>query len=111
MRIAIPTAAGKLALHFGHCETFALIDVSEDKKIEKMQELTPPPHQPGLLPKWLHEQGATIIIAGGMGQRAQGLFKQANIEVVIGAPVKSPRELALLYLDGTMETGTNPCDH
>lgn len=38
--------------------------------------LTPPPHEPGVLPKWLHDQGVNLIIAGGMGQRAQGLFNE-----------------------------------
>ncbi|NLF18973.1 MAG: ATPase, partial [Lentisphaerae bacterium] len=27
MRLAIPIADGRLSLHFGHCESFALIDV------------------------------------------------------------------------------------
>ena len=29
MKIAIPLANGQLAMHFGHCEQFALIDVDE----------------------------------------------------------------------------------
>ena len=32
MKIAIPLAEGKLCIHFGHCETFALIDVDVEKK-------------------------------------------------------------------------------
>ena len=32
MRIAIPLAGGKLAMHFGHCEQFALFDVDSDNK-------------------------------------------------------------------------------
>ena len=27
MKIAIPLAAGRLCMHFGHCEQFALVDV------------------------------------------------------------------------------------
>ncbi|MCK7542001.1 MAG: hypothetical protein MZV63_69485 [Marinilabiliales bacterium] len=34
----------------------------------------PRPHEPGLLPGWLAEKGVTDVIAGGMGQRAIGLF-------------------------------------
>ena len=90
---------------------FAFIDVNDNKEINDVKELEPPPHQPGLLPKWLKEQGATTIIAGGMGQRARNLFNQANIEVIIGAPVKSAKELVEMYLAGTMVTGDNPCDH
>lgn len=31
MKIAIPVAEGKLCMHFGHCEVFALFDVNEEK--------------------------------------------------------------------------------
>ena len=75
MKIAIPLANGKLAMHFGHCESFALIEVNDvERKIINRQELKAPPHQPGLLPPWLAERGATVIISGGMGQRAVSMF-------------------------------------
>lgn len=112
MKIAIPLAEGKLAMHFGHCERFALVDVDpEEKKIIKQQEVIPPPHEPGLLPPWLAKQGAKIIIAGGMGQRAQALFAQQGIQVLVGAPAVSSDGLVNDYLDGTLQMGINFCDH
>jgi len=112
MKIAIPVAAGKLAMHFGHCEQFALINVDEqEKKILDTKYLTPPPHEPGVLPRWLHEQGANMIIAGGMGNRAQQLFTQNQISVVVGAPSDMPEKIVEAYLAGTLETGGNLCDH
>ena len=112
MKIAIPLAEGKLCMHFGHCEQFALLDVDEkSKKITGKQLLTPPAHEPGVLPKWLHEQGANIIIAGGMGSRAQSLFAENEIKVLVGAPGDEPEKIAAAYLDGTLQTGTNICDH
>jgi len=112
MKIAIPLAEGKLCMHFGHCEQFALVDVDEQaKKITGKQLLTPPAHEPGVLPKWLHEQGANIIIAGGMGSRAQSLFAENEIKVLVGAPGDEPEKIAAAYLDGTLQTGTNICDH
>lgn len=112
MKIAIPLAEGKLCMHFGHCEQFALLDVDENlKKITGKQLLTPPPHEPGVLPKWLHEQGANLIIAGGMGSRAQSLFAENGIKVVVGAPGDEPEKLAVAWLDGTLKTGGNVCDH
>ena len=71
----------------------------------------PPAHEPGALPRWLHEQGANVIIAGGMGQRAQQLFAQNGITVVVGAPADQPEQLVAAYLSGTLETGENVCDH
>jgi predicted Fe-Mo cluster-binding NifX family protein len=99
-------------MHFGHCEEFALVDVDPDnKEINNTELIDAPPHQPGLLPRWLHEQGANVIIAGGMGQRAQQLFAQNDIQVVIGASALTPEELVKAYLEGTLQTGENICDH
>jgi len=112
MRIAIPLADGKLAMHFGHCECFALVDVdTTEKKILKREDIEAPPHEPGLLPRWLAERGATMIIAGGMGQRAQGLFAEQGIQVVLGAPADTPERLVGDYLAGTLQAGENVCDH
>jgi len=112
MRIAIPLANEKLAMHFGHCERFALVDVDPaEKKILKREDIEAPPHQPGLLPKWLAERGANMIIAGGMGQRAQDLFVEQGIQVIIGAPADTPERLAYDYLAGTLRSGENVCDH
>ena len=112
MKIAIPLADGRLCMHFGHCEQFALVEVDEvTKKIDKTELLTPPPHEPGLFPRWLGEQGANVIIAGGMGMRAQQLFTQNGITVVVGASVDTPEQLVSAYLDGSLQTGDNICDH
>ena len=112
MRIAIPLAGGKLAMHFGHCERFALVDVDiEKKQIVSREDVTPPPHEPGLLPRWLAERGANLIIAGGMGQRAQALFAESGIEVRVGARSETPERIAGDYLSGSLQTGENACDH
>ena len=112
MKIAIPTANGKLCMHFGHCETFALLEVDEAAKtIKTSTELDPPPHEPGVLPHWLAGQGADLVIAGGMGQRAQALFEEQNIKVVVGAPPEAPETLAAAWLAGTLQAGDNVCDH
>jgi len=112
MRVAIPVANGQLALHFGHCEHFAIVDVDpQNKSIAEPQLLKPPAHEPGVLPRWLAEQNVNLIIAGGMGQRAQMLFTEQNINVVTGAPAQDPKTLVQHYLDGTLQTGDNICDH
>ena len=112
MKIAIPTADGRLAAHFGHCDQFAVVEIdSAIKAILGTIYLTPPRHEPGVLPRWLHEQGANVIIAGGMGQRAQVLFAQQGIEVLVGAPAAAPEAIVSAYLEGALETGGNLCDH
>ncbi|MGD9058426.1 MAG: NifB/NifX family molybdenum-iron cluster-binding protein [Desulfobacterales bacterium] len=110
MKFAIPLANGKLTAHFGHCQEFALIEVT-DNEIANKQILVPPPHEPGVLPSWLHELGADVIIAGGMGQRAVSLFNENGIKVITGAPELEPEALVTNYLDNTLMTGVNVCDH
>ena len=112
MKIAIPVRDNILCNHFGHCEQFYICDVNEDsKEITNFDLITPPPHEPGLLPRWLGEKQVNVIITGGMGQKAQTLFAQKGIKVFPGAPVMEPKELVKTYLEGSLEYGTNACDH
>lgn len=107
---AIPTVAGKLCAHFGHCEMFAIIEV-EGEQIVKEAYVTPPAHEPGSFPRFLAENGVSTIISGGMGQRAQSLFAENNIEVFMGVGSDEPKNLVQAYLSKALETGENPCDH
>ena len=110
MKVAIPLAMGQLTAHFGHCQEFAFVNVDAGK-IAGMEKIVPPPHEPGVLPKWLAEHGVTHVIAGGMGGRAQALLNESNIEVVTGAPVEDPEVLVNAWLAKTLATGENACGH
>ncbi|PKO98424.1 MAG: ATPase [Bacteroidetes bacterium HGW-Bacteroidetes-8] len=109
-KFAIPLENGVLCSHFGHCQQFAIIDV-DDNVITSEKLITPPPHEPGLLPAWLAEQGVTEIIAGGIGQRAITLFQTSNIKVNMGAQPKSPKDLVSDCITNSLITGANACDH
>lgn len=112
MKIAVPVVQGRLSAHFGHCDEFVMFETDADRKtIVQQSTCKAPPHEPGMLPRWLHEQGADVIIAGGMGQRAQQLFVQNGITVIVGAPAATPEELASAYLNETLQAGENICDH
>ncbi|MGV8039223.1 MAG: iron-sulfur cluster carrier protein MrpORP [Thermoanaerobaculaceae bacterium] len=112
MRIAIPLADGRLAQHFGHCAAFALLDVDLDRReILARRDVPAPDHQPGLLPPWLAERGANIILAGGMGSRAQQLFAHHGIQVIVGVPSETPEALVTAWMAGTLVSGENVCDH
>jgi ATP-binding protein involved in chromosome partitioning len=112
MKVAIPITDGRLSAHFGHCERFSIITVDpETNQIVSHESAVPPAHEPGSLPRWLHEMGATHIITGGMGMRAQALFAQFGIEVLVGAPFDDPENIVRNYLDGKLVLGSNVCDH
>ncbi|GMV92600.1 MAG: hypothetical protein AMXMBFR82_23780 [Candidatus Hydrogenedentota bacterium] len=75
------------------------------------QYATPPPHEPGVLPAWLHTQGITHVIAGGMGQRALQLLQGHGIQVVVGAASADPIASARSSIAGALEVTDNCCDH
>ncbi len=106
---AVPTENKKLCAHFGRCESFAIVEVENDK-IVKESYLDPPVHQPGTYPSFLAEKGVNTIIAGGMGVMAQNLFKENNIEVFMGIDVQDPAKLVEKYLQNELENGDNLCD-
>jgi predicted Fe-Mo cluster-binding NifX family protein len=109
-RFAIPTENGKLCAHFGHCEKFAIVE-TDNSSVVKEEYITPPVHQPGVYPQFLAQHGVSVIISGGMGQRAQQLFTQNRIEVCVGVTAETPIRLVEQYLNGGLQTGQNLCDH
>ncbi len=112
MKIAVPVAEGRLTQHFGHCAGFDSFDVAEDgKTVVNKDYIAAPPHEPGLLPKFLGEKGVTHIVAGGMGSRARDLFTERGIAVCVGAPAEKTEKIVADFLAGTLITGVNGCDH
>ena len=109
-KIAVPVIKGEVARHFGHCQEFFLYQVDQSE-IVGQEALTPPPHQPGIIPKWLHQQDITDVIAGGMGQRAIDIFNELGINVYVGAPSKDAATIVRDFLNGNLETQANLCDH
>ncbi|HNW69420.1 MAG TPA: NifB/NifX family molybdenum-iron cluster-binding protein [Bacteroidales bacterium] len=109
-KIAIPLENGVLCPHFGHCQTFAIVNV-ENNVITEVKEVIPPEHVPGLYPKWVAQFGVTDVIAGGMGQQAIMLFNQQNINAFVGAPVKTPEELVNDFITGKLDLNANYCNH
>ena len=109
--IAIPLAAGRLSTHFGHCEKFALCDVDlANNEILNCQQFEAPAHERGVLPAWLRDQGVSLVIAGGMGHRAQSMLNEFGIEVVLGAPAEPPEKIVRQFIGGRLELGENVCD-
>ncbi|MCD6355626.1 MAG: ATPase [Prolixibacteraceae bacterium] len=110
MKFAIPMFNGQITAHFGHCEKFAIVQTNDGQVINE-QMVTPPVHQPGVYPRFLAEQDVQVIIAGGMGQQAQNLFVQNNIEVKLGVTGGTAKELVENYLADQLNTGDNLCTH
>ena len=55
--------------HFGRCPYFILVDLNGEE-VTNVKAITNPffqNHQPGMVPGFINEQGAEIMLAGGMG--------------------------------------------
>ena len=112
MKIMIPLAAGTVCAHFGHCQEFALLDVDPvSGEVRDEQTLVPPPHEPGVLPRWIAEQGAEMVLAGGMGQKARVILEKQKVQVMTGTPGLSPREAVAMWHRGELNGDANFCDH
>ena len=83
MKTAISTDGDYVSAHFGRCPSYTIFD-AENSKILNKERVDNPGHQPGFIPQFLHEKGVECIIAGGMGMRAQNLFKDFNIKTILG---------------------------
>ena len=110
MRIAVAVEEKKVSGHFGHCEGFDLYEV-QDGNIVQTTFLQNPGHKPGFLPKYLAEQNINVIIAGGMGEMAQTLFNENNIEVVVGVSGDG-EEAVKTFINGELKSTGSVCkDH
>jgi len=108
MKFALPVEDGRLSDKFGHASHFAVFTVKEGGI--KSKELIPSPSpEPGGLPEWLDDLGVTHVIAGSLGEKAQGLLTKKGIEVTAGAPLEAPEALVEKYLKETLTT--SPREH
>jgi predicted Fe-Mo cluster-binding NifX family protein len=103
--------AAEVSHHFGRCPYYVLVETEGNKCINARVTRNPffGNHQPGQMPKYIHDIGANVILAGGMGPRAVDLFHQYGIEVATGAVGKIGRVLNA-FLRGDIK-GIVPCRH
>ena len=110
MKFAIPTENDKLCAHFGSCKLFTFIEVNEaSNEIISKETQIPSGHCHEYMAPWVAENGAQIIIAGGMGVPAQEMLRQQGLKVIVGAPAEAPEKLVQDYLNGTLKTVSNSC--
>ena len=109
-KIAIPVDGGKLSAHFGHAPYFYFYH-TENSKVVKEQLEIPPPHEFGVIPNWLAENKVTDLITGGIGPKAIEILNRNNINVYTGASVDKPSKIIEAFLNNTLETSANLCNH
>jgi len=107
MKIAVACEGKQITEHFGHCQNFIIFDV-ENNKIAGIKSIPNPGHKPGFLPNYLNGLGVNVIISGGMGGGAIGIFNELNIEVITGASGDA-KAAAEMYLVGKLKSTGSIC--
>ena len=107
MRIAISTDGNHVSQHFGRCPVFTILDI-EGTKVVNRNTLNNPGHSPGVIPQFLNDEGVKLIVCGGMGARAAGLFEELGMEAITGVTGKIDDVIAELE-KGTLEGGESLC--
>lgn len=108
--IAVPLSSGRFCPHFGGAQQILLCRADRDAgTIHSTETFDAPPHKPGGLPRWLNQQGATVVIAGQMGDRARNMLSRLGIDIVAGGSGLDPKGLVKAYLAGTLESGEVSC--
>ena len=107
MRIAIATDGEYVAAHFGRCPAFTLIDIDGNANTAR-EVIDNPGHQPGFIPRFLYDRGVRCIIAGGMGPRAVDLFRELNMEAIVGVEGKVTTTIDKIT-KGTLAGGESLC--
>lgn len=107
MKIAISTDSDQVSAHFGRCRHYTIFE-ADGKEVTGKTVIETPGHQPGMLPPFLKDKGVDVVIAGGMGPRAQNLFMQMEIKPIIGVTGRVD-DVIQAYLDGTLESGESLC--
>ena len=103
--------AGEVSGHFGRCPFYTLVLI-QDTVISDAKSVPNPHfqrHIPGVMPMFIRDLGADVILAGGMGPRAISMFESYGIEVVTGA-LGTVSKVLEAYLRGE-QTGIVPCQH
>ncbi len=107
MKIAIASENNLVSGHFGHCEGFKIYHV-ENGQVTNEDFIENPGHKPGFLPVFLSEKNINVIISGGMGETAQNLFKENNIDVIVGA-CGSCNDIIKSFISGSLKSTGSVC--
>ena len=107
MKIAISTDGEYVSAHFGRCPLFTIVEF-KNSVITKKEVINNPGHHPGFLPQFFKELGVECIIAGGMGNKAVGLFEQYEIQQIVGVTGKIEDTISHI-LAGTLKGGESLC--
>lgn len=110
MKIAVPTRDNMVDSHFGHCDSYTIFTIDNDKEIIGKETL-PSPQGCGCksnIASVLQEKGVSIMLAGNMGTGALNVLNGHGIMVYRGCS-GDVEELVKLFLSGDVADSGESC--
>lgn len=111
-KVAVPTRAGLVDEHFGHCEYFTVFSVENNKVVSEKQ--VDSPDGCGCktdIASVLARDGVKLMLAGNMGEGAVRVLKANGIDVVRGASGKA-KDVVEAWIAGKVKDSGKGCsDH
>ncbi len=102
-RVAIPIVNGRLSENFGQCNHYDIFEL--DGLIVKSEQLEIPPKDDiTKLPEWAANEGITDIIAYKIDKRIIKMFTFFRINLFLGIPIDTPRNLVEDYVNGRLKS-------
>ncbi|MHA1770495.1 MAG: NifB/NifX family molybdenum-iron cluster-binding protein [Candidatus Thorarchaeota archaeon] len=116
MRIAFASIneglESELSPHFGRCPYYVFVDLDNDtvKSVTTKNNPYYSGHQPGVVPQFVAQEGANVIVAGGMGPRAIDWFNQLGVTPITTVPRKI-NAILKDYIEGKLAGAESCKDH
>ena len=110
MKIAVTYENGMVFQHFGHTKQFKIYDIQDSRVVSfKIVDTNGSGH--GALAGFLKEQGAEVLIFGGIGGGAQNALTEAEIKF-FGGVQGSADQAVVAYVCGKLDYNPDAkCDH
>jgi predicted Fe-Mo cluster-binding NifX family protein len=113
MKIAVPvTKENQIDGHFGHCESYSVFTISDNKEISEIKKVASPEGCgcKSDIASILAGDGVTVMLAGGIGGGAINVLNSNGIDVIRGC-AGDASEVVKLYIQGMVEDSGNNCNH
>jgi predicted Fe-Mo cluster-binding NifX family protein len=112
MKIALPTRDGRIDDHFGHCESYTIVEIDDNNNIISKTSM-PSPEGCGCksnIANQFETDGITLLIGGNMGQGALNKLNQHGVKVIRGCKGNVDDVLAD-FLEGKITDSGITCSH
>jgi predicted Fe-Mo cluster-binding NifX family protein len=110
MKLAVPTNAGNVDDHFGHCEYYTIFTIGDNKNIINTEIIKSPEGcgcKSNIAPI-LASMGVSVMLAGNIGQGAINVLFLSGISVIRGCS-GDVKKVAIDYLNNVLTDSGHTC--